>query len=42
MQILRVYTGSDGESHFEEVTPEHFAQIVNNVGGRVEIRRAPL
>jgi len=32
MQIIRVYTGSEGESHFEEVTPEHFAQIVNNVG----------
>ena len=32
MQIVRVYTGSDGESHFEDVTPEQFAQIVNNVG----------
>jgi hypothetical protein len=32
MQIARVYTGADGESHFEDVTPEQFAQIVNNVG----------
>src|SRR5712691_1222677 len=32
MQIVRVYTGADGESHFEDVTPEQFAQIVNNVG----------
>jgi hypothetical protein len=32
MQLVRVYTGSDGESHFEDVTPEQFAQIVNNVG----------
>ena len=32
MQIVRVYTGADGESHFEDLTPEQFAQIVNNVG----------
>ena len=32
MQIVRVYTGADGESHFEDVTPEQFAQIVNNLG----------
>src|SRR5215471_11250777 len=24
MQIVRVYTGADGESHFEDVTPEQF------------------
>ncbi len=42
MQIIRVYTGSDGESHFEEVTPEHFAQIVNNVGeGPITLNRRP-
>ena len=32
MQIVRIYTGADGESHFEDLTPEQFAQIVNNVG----------
>lgn len=32
MQIVRVFAGDDGESHFEDVTPEQFAQIVNNVG----------
>ena len=32
MQIVRVYTGTDGESHFEDLTPEQFAQIVNHVG----------
>jgi hypothetical protein len=32
MQIVRVYTGADGESHFEDLTPEQLAQIVNNVG----------
>ena len=32
MQIVRIYTGADGESHFEDMTPEQFAQIVNNLG----------
>ena len=32
VQIVRVYTGSDGESHFEDVTPDQFAEIANNVG----------
>ena len=32
MQIVRVYSGDDGESHFEDLTPEQFAAIVNNVG----------
>ena len=32
MQIVRVYTGADGESHFENLTPEQFAKIVNNLG----------
>jgi hypothetical protein len=25
-------TGADGESHFEDLTPEQLAQIVNNLG----------
>jgi archaellum component FlaG (FlaF/FlaG flagellin family) len=32
MQIVRVSTGADGESHFEDVTPEQLALIVNNLG----------
>lgn len=32
MSIFRVYTGSDGESHFEELTPDQFAEIANNRG----------
>jgi len=32
MQIVRVYTGTDGESHFEDLTPEQLATIVNNLG----------
>jgi hypothetical protein len=32
MQIVRVYTGADGESHFEDLTPEQLARIVNNLG----------
>ena len=31
MQIVRVYSGDDGESHFEEITADQFAEIVNNV-----------
>ena len=32
MKIIRVYSGDDGESHFEDVTPEEMAGIVNRVG----------
>ena len=32
MQIVRVYSGDDGESHFEDLTPEQFSEIVNRVG----------
>ena len=32
MQIVRVYSGSDGESYFEDLTAEQFAEIVNRVG----------
>ncbi|GIT14038.1 MAG: hypothetical protein CM1200mP35_08580 [Chloroflexota bacterium] len=31
-KIVRVYSGSDGESHFEEMTPDQLSNIVNNVG----------
>ena len=32
MKIIRVFSGDDGESHFEEVTPEEMAGIVNRLG----------
>ncbi|MCH8893871.1 MAG: hypothetical protein IIB32_10255, partial [Chloroflexi bacterium] len=32
MKIIRVYSGDDGESHFEDVTPEEMTKIVNRVG----------
>ena len=32
MKIIRVYSGDDGESHFEDVSPEEMAGIVNRLG----------
>ena len=32
MKVKRVFTGDDGESHFEDVTAEEMATIVNQVG----------
>ena len=32
MKIIRVFTGDDGESHFEDVSPEEMTKIVNRVG----------
>jgi hypothetical protein len=32
MQIVRVYTGADGESYFEDLTLDQFAAIVNTRG----------
>lgn len=42
MQIVRVYAGADGESHFEDLTPDQFAAIVNNLGaGPVTLNQRP-
>lgn len=42
VQIVRVYTGSDGESHFEDVTPDQFAEIANKLGtGEITVNRRP-
>ena len=42
MQIVRVYTGADGESHFEDVTPDQFAEIVNRLGdGGIILNQRP-
>ena len=41
-QIVRVYTGSDGESHFETLTPDQFADLANNTGpGDIIVNRRP-
>ena len=41
--IIRIYAGADGESHFEELTPDQFADLANNVGpGAITVgQRAP-
>ena len=40
MKIIRVYSGDDGESHFEEVSPEEMAGIVNRLGaGAINLNR---
>jgi hypothetical protein len=40
LQIIRVYTGDDGESHFETLTPEEFERIANNKGnGSIDLLR---
>lgn len=42
MQIVRVYSGNDGESHFEDLTVEQFAAIVNNLGeGPINVNSRP-
>ena len=42
MQIVRVYSGNDGESHFEDLTADQLAEIVNNLGeGPVNLLQRP-
>ena len=42
MSIFRVFTGNDGESHFEDVTPEEFANIANTRGpGEITLGQRP-
>ena len=40
--IIRIYAGDDGESHFEELTADQFAEIANNVGpGDITVGQRP-
>ena len=40
MRIVRVYAGRDGESHFEEWTPEQFAKITSRLGkGEISLNK---
>jgi hypothetical protein len=42
MQIVRVFSGDDGESHFEDVSAEDFAKIANCLGqGAIEVNQRP-
>ena len=40
--ITRIYAGADGESHFQELTPDEFAAIANNIGpGDIAVGQRP-
>lgn len=40
--IVRIYAGDDGESHFEDVTADQFADIANDVGpGDITVGQRP-
>ena len=42
MQIVRVFSGDDGESHFEDVSAEDFANMANRLGqGAIEVNQRP-
>ena len=42
MSIFRVYSGDNGESHFEDLTPEQFAEIANRRGpGDISLNQRP-
>ena len=42
MQFVRVYSGDDGESHFEDLTPDQLAEIVSNIGkGPITLNNRP-
>ena len=42
VQIDRVYSGDDGESHFEHLTPDQLAEIVFPLGaGEITLGRRP-
>ncbi|PKB72221.1 MAG: hypothetical protein BZY87_01425 [SAR202 cluster bacterium Io17-Chloro-G6] len=42
MQIVRVFSGDDGESHFEDLTPDQLAELVFPIGtGSINLGRRP-
>lgn len=42
MQIIRVYTGSDNESHFEDLTVEQLAGLIAQIGeGDIRLNQGP-
>ena len=32
MKIVRVFSGDDGDSHFENVSPQEMSETVNSIG----------
>ena len=42
MQVVRIYSGDDGESHFEDVTPEEMIPIAKRQGeGDIQLIARP-
>ena len=42
MNIVRVYSGDDGESHFQVVSPDEFAEIAKRRGaGDIQLNERP-
>ena len=42
MLIVRVYSGDDGESHFEDVSPEEMVEIAKRLGeGDIQLNARP-
>ncbi|MGE3541006.1 MAG: hypothetical protein AB7N91_26670 [Candidatus Tectimicrobiota bacterium] len=42
MQVVRIYTGSDNQTHFQDVDTEAFAQLAAQVGtGPVRVNQGP-
>ena len=42
MQIVRIYSGDDGESHFEDLTIDRLAEIVSRPGeGTINLGQGP-
>ena len=40
--IVRIYAGDDGESHFQDLTPDEFAGIANDTGpGDITVGQRP-
>jgi hypothetical protein len=42
MKVVRIYTGTDNQTHFQDLTPETFATIAGKVGeGPVRLNQGP-
>ena len=42
MQVLRIYSGDDGESHFEDLTVDRLEELVAKPGeGPITLRQGP-
>ena len=42
MKIVRVYSGDDGESHFEDVSPEEMVEVAKRLGeGDIQLNARP-